>query len=131
MVGCNFKEFSPYEGDVGEERHVATMLPRIKKLTLQGADNMAHLLKQGSPLHHICANLETLKNCKEMVELITSSKAQCLEQFVRLNVVECEMMREVIASDGDETTYHEIIFRKLKCLALCDLKNLKSFCSGN
>ncbi|MBA0633946.1 hypothetical protein Godav_025029 [Gossypium davidsonii] len=131
MVGCNFKEFSPYEGDVGEERDVVTILPRIKKLTLQGVDNMAHLWKQGSPLHHICANLVTLKvsecdslislscasssfqnlttldvwNCKEIVELITSSKAQCLEQLVTLNIVECEMMREVIASDGDETTY--------------------------
>ncbi|PPE00565.1 hypothetical protein GOBAR_DD02387 [Gossypium barbadense] len=28
-------------------------------------------------------------------------------------------------------TYHEIIFKELKCLALYDLKNLKSFCSGN
>ncbi|MBA0785574.1 hypothetical protein Gotri_025435 [Gossypium trilobum] len=41
------------------------------------------------------------------------------------------MIREVIASDGDETTYHEIIFKELKCLALYDLKNLKSFCPGN
>nr|KJB38899.1 hypothetical protein B456_007G3563001 [Gossypium raimondii] len=157
MVGCNFKEFSPYEGDVGEERDVVTMLPRIKKLTLQGVDNMAHLWKQGSPFHHICANLETLKvsecdsvislscasssfqnlttldvwNCKEMVELITSSKAQCLEQLVTLKIGGCEMMREVIASDGDEATHHEIIFKELKYLELYDLQNLKSFCSGN
>ncbi|MBA0687718.1 hypothetical protein Goari_015229, partial [Gossypium aridum] len=76
-VGCNFKEFSPYEGDVGEERHVVTMLPRIKKLTLQGADNMAHLLKQGSPLHHICANLETLK-VSEYDSLISLSCASLI-----------------------------------------------------
>ncbi|KAK8272991.1 hypothetical protein V6Z12_D11G375000 [Gossypium hirsutum] len=157
MVGCNFKEFSPYEGDVGEERDVVTMLPRIKKLTLQGVDNMEHLWKQDSPFHHICANLETLKvsecdsvislscasssfqnlttldvwNCKEMVELITSSKAQCLEQLVTLKIGGCEMMREVIASDGDEATHHEIIFKELKYLELYDLQNLKSFCSGN
>ncbi|MBA0878389.1 hypothetical protein Goshw_020539, partial [Gossypium schwendimanii] len=41
------------------------------------------------------------------------------------------MMREVIASDGDEATYHEINFKELKCLKLYYLQNLKSFCSGN
>ncbi|KAK8330020.1 hypothetical protein V6Z11_A11G365500 [Gossypium hirsutum] len=137
MVDCNFKELSPYEGDVGEERDVTMLLPRI------------------NPLHHICTNLETLEvhmcgslinitrassslrnlttlevwYCKEMVELITSSKAQCLEQLVTLKIDGCEMMREVIASD-DETT-DEIIFKELKCLELYDLQNLKSFCSGN
>ncbi|TYG47943.1 hypothetical protein ES288_D11G383100v1 [Gossypium darwinii] len=157
MVGCNFKEFSPYEGDVVEERNLTMLLPRINKLTLQGADKMTHLWKQGSPFHHICANLETLKvsqcvsvislscasssfqnlttlvvwYCEEMVELITSLKAQCLEQLVTLKIGECEMMREVIASDGDEATHHEIIFKELKYLELYDLQNLKSFCSGN
>ncbi|KAB2006674.1 hypothetical protein ES319_D11G363600v1 [Gossypium barbadense] len=157
MVGRNFKEFSPYEGDVVEERNVTMLLPRINKLTLQGVDKMTHLWKQGSPFHHICANLETLKvsecvslislscasssfqnlttldvwNCKEMVELITSSKAQCLEQLVTLKIGDCKMMREVIASDGDEATHHEIIFKELKYLELYDLQNLKSFCSGN
>ncbi|PPD68844.1 hypothetical protein GOBAR_DD34271 [Gossypium barbadense] len=66
-----------------------------------------------------------------MVELITSPKAQCLEQLVTLKRDGCQKMREVIASDGDETTYDEIIFKELKCLELYDLQNLKSFCSGN
>ncbi|MBA0771325.1 hypothetical protein Gotri_019806 [Gossypium trilobum] len=66
-----------------------------------------------------------------MVELITSSKAQCLEQLVTLKIGGCEMMREIIASDGDEATYQEIIFEELKCLELKGLQNLKSFCSGN
>ncbi|XP_016712074.1 uncharacterized protein [Gossypium hirsutum] len=110
---------------------------------------MTHLWKQGSPLHHICANLETLEvykcgsltnitrassslrnlttsevwYCKEMVELITSLRAQCLEQLVTLKIDGSGMMREVIANDGDE--------KELKCLELYDLQNLKSFCSGN
>ncbi|TYJ12397.1 hypothetical protein E1A91_A11G346900v1 [Gossypium mustelinum] len=157
MVNCNFIELSPYEGDVGEERDVTMLLPRINQLTLKGFDKMTHLWKQGSPLHHICTNLETLvvhkcgslinierassslRNlttlevgyCKEMVELITSSKAQCLEQLVTLKIGGCEVMREVIASEGDEATYHEIIFKEMKCLELKGLQNLKSFCSGN
>ncbi|PPR85001.1 hypothetical protein GOBAR_AA35710 [Gossypium barbadense] len=157
MVNCNFIELSPYEGDVGEERDVTMLLPRINQLTLKGFDKMTHLWKQGSPLHHICTNLETLvvhkcgslinierassslRNlttlevgyCKEMVELITSSKAQCSEQLVTLKIGGCEVMREVIASEGDEATYHEIIFKEMKCLELKGLQNLKSFCSGN
>lgn len=133
------------------------MLPRINKLRLHTVDEMTHLWEQGSPLHHICANLQTLKvyqcdslinlscassyfrnittldvwDCKEMVELITSSKAQSLEGLIILKIRECEMMREVIVSNGDESTDHEIIFRNLKCLELYCLQNLKSFCSKN
>ncbi|MBA0859658.1 hypothetical protein Goshw_009350 [Gossypium schwendimanii] len=61
MVDCNFKELCPYEGDVGEERDVTMLLPRINELTLKGVDKMTHLWNQGSPLHHICANLQTLQ----------------------------------------------------------------------
>ncbi|KAL1075593.1 hypothetical protein V6Z11_D11G374400 [Gossypium hirsutum] len=39
-------------------------------------------------------------------------------------------MREVVASDGDETS-HEIVFRALKCLELHCLQSLTSFCSSN
>ncbi|MBA0771329.1 hypothetical protein Gotri_019809, partial [Gossypium trilobum] len=157
MVSCNLKELSPYEGDVSEERDVVMMLPRINMLTLQGVDEMTHLGEQGYPLHHICANLKTLRvyqcdslinlscassyyrnlttldvwDCKEMVGLITSSKAQCLEWLIKFRIRECEIMREVIVSNGDESTHHEIIFRKLKCLELYCLQNLKSFCSKN
>ncbi|KAH1084291.1 hypothetical protein J1N35_024052 [Gossypium stocksii] len=157
MVSCNLKELSPYEGDVCEDRDVAMMLPRINMLTLQGVDEMTHLGEQGCPLHHICANLKTLRvyqcdslinlSCassyfrnlttldvwdwKEMVWLIKSSKAQCLEWLIKLRIRECEIMREVIVSNGDESTHHEIIFRKLKCLELYCLQNLKSFCSKN
>ncbi|MBA0879372.1 hypothetical protein Goshw_010888 [Gossypium schwendimanii] len=157
MVSCNLKELSPYEVDVSEERDVVMMLPRINMLTLQGVDEMTHLGEQGYPLHHICANLKTLRvyqcdslinlscassyfrnlitldvwDCKEMVGLITSSNAQCLEWLIKLRIRECEIMREVIVSNGDESTHHEIIFRKLKCLELYCLQNLKSFCLKN
>ncbi|MBA0770479.1 hypothetical protein Gotri_019109 [Gossypium trilobum] len=120
MVGCNFKELSPYDGDAA----------RLS-------------------LHHICANLETLQvfecglliniscafssfrnlttlevwYCKEMV-------AQCLEQLVTLKIGGYEMVREVIFAT-DEATYHETNLKELKCLELYDLQNLKSFCSGN
>ncbi|XP_039059189.1 uncharacterized protein LOC120202903 isoform X3 [Hibiscus syriacus] len=157
MVSFDYEEFSPCEGDgAGQERDVIMLLPRIKELKLQYFDNITHLWKQGSPLDHICVNLETLQvyecgslsnlssasssfqnlttldvwDCKEMVELITSSKAQSLERLVTLKITECESMREVIASNGDETC-GEVVLRELKCLELHCLQNLKSFCSGN
>ncbi|KAE8664090.1 hypothetical protein F3Y22_tig00112856pilonHSYRG00020 [Hibiscus syriacus] len=157
MVSFDFEEFSPYEGaGAGQETDVIMMLPRIKELKLQDFDNITHLWNQGSPLDHMCVNLETLQvyecgslsnlscasssfqnlttldvwECKELVELITSSKAQSLERLVTLKITECESMREVIGSAGDDATYHEIVFMKLKCLELHYLQNLKSFCSG-
>ncbi|MBA0742225.1 hypothetical protein Gogos_015303 [Gossypium gossypioides] len=123
-VGCNFKELSPYGGDAGEERDVTMLLPRFNELTLEGVDKMTHLWKQGSP------SITFVWYCKEMVELITSSKAQCLEQLVTLKIGGYEMVREVIFAT-DEATYHETNLKELKCLELYDLQNLKSFCSGN
>ncbi|KAK8632968.1 hypothetical protein V6N13_013824 [Hibiscus sabdariffa] len=65
-----------------------------------------------------------------MTELITSGKAQSLVCLVTMRIRECGMMREVVASQGDETT-DEIVFKKLKCLELDCLVSLKSFCSGS
>ncbi|MBA0619456.1 hypothetical protein Godav_028626, partial [Gossypium davidsonii] len=65
-----------------------------------------------------------------MSELITSFKVQSLVCLVTMRIRECEVMREVVASDGDEASY-EIVFRVLKRLELHCLQNLTSFCSGN
>ncbi|MBA0634272.1 hypothetical protein Godav_025550, partial [Gossypium davidsonii] len=65
-----------------------------------------------------------------MLELITSSKARSLVCLVTMRIRECEMMREIIASDENDTSY-EIVFRALKHLELHCLQSLTSFCSGN
>ncbi|MFQ6656174.1 hypothetical protein Gotur_026395 [Gossypium turneri] len=131
-------------------------IPKVKNLRLDAVNNIRHLWKQDSPLGHICASLECLEvrncgnlinsgldlsfsenlttldvfNCHEMLELITSSKARSLACLVTMRIAECERMREVVASDGDETSY-EIVFRALKCLELHCLQSLTSFCSRN
>ncbi|KAL4376293.1 hypothetical protein GQ457_02G040600 [Hibiscus cannabinus] len=150
---CHFKELSPSEGDAGEEKDLITMLPKIKKLELQCVTNTRLLWTQEE---HISASLEilevwechslinlgsyfsTLQNlttlnvfyCQGMTELITSSKAQSLVCLVTMSITGCETMREVVASQGDEST-DEIVFEKLKYLNLYGLPSLKSFCSGN
>ncbi|KAK6289272.1 hypothetical protein POUND7_000813, partial [Theobroma cacao] len=152
----NFKELSLYEGNFGEEKEV-WMLPKIKRLHLEYLCKVTHLWKQESLLGHICASLETLEvwncdslinlgsssasfenlttldvwKCKGIIELITSSKAQSLVLLVQMRIRECEMMKEVVASEGDDEATYEIIFRELKRLELHCLASLRSFCSGN
>ncbi|XVF42857.1 hypothetical protein PTKIN_Ptkin01aG0399400 [Pterospermum kingtungense] len=157
VVGCNFKELSPYEGDAAEEEDMIWTLPKIKKLKLNGCYKITQLWKQDSRMDHICASLETLrvwwcdslirldsasstfqnltylevKGCKKMTQLIVSSKAQSLGYLVKMIIRQSEMMTEIVVSEGaDEATY-EIIFRQLKRLELDSLQNLKIFCSGN
>ncbi|KAK8589983.1 hypothetical protein V6N12_024369 [Hibiscus sabdariffa] len=148
---CEFQELFPYEG---EEKD---MIPKIKNLRLDYMSKMQYIWNQDSPLDHTCAGLEslvvhscdslislssssssfqnlttlTIWGCKKLEKLVTSLEAQSLEQLVTLVISECETMREVIASEGDEATYHEIVFRKLKELELHCLQSLKSFCSGS
>ncbi|KAK8632965.1 hypothetical protein V6N13_013821 [Hibiscus sabdariffa] len=149
----NFKELSPSEGDSGEDNDMITTLPKIKRLILDCVTNTRLLWTQED---HISSSLESLQvwhcpnlinlgsyfstlqnlttldvwDCKEMTELITSSKAQSLVCLVTMRIRECETMREVVASQGDEST-DEIVFEKLKYLDLHCLLSLKSFSSGN
>ncbi|XVE91079.1 hypothetical protein DITRI_Ditri20bG0127100 [Diplodiscus trichospermus] len=157
LVECSFEELPLCVGDVGEKKDMMeTDQPKIKKLKLNGCFKMTRLWNQDSQLDHICASLETLQvwhcrdlinlapasssfrnlttldvwDCNEMAKLITSSKAQSLVCLVTMKLSECEMMTEIVSSEGDEAT-HEIIFRELKCLELHCLQSLKGFCSGN
>ncbi|KAL4378113.1 hypothetical protein GQ457_02G040570 [Hibiscus cannabinus] len=149
---CHFKELSPSEGGGSEDKETITRLPKFKKLRLDNVTNTRLLWTQEE---HISASLESLEvlqchsvmslgsyfstlqnlttlevlKCKEMTQLITSSKAQSLVSLVTMSIKDCETMMEVVASDGDETTY-EIVFEKLKCLELDCLQSLTSFCSG-
>ncbi|MBA0784526.1 hypothetical protein Gotri_025869 [Gossypium trilobum] len=156
VVSCNFKELASFKSDACEDKDMIITIPKIKKLKLNAVNNIRHIWKQGSPLDHICASLECLElwqcgnlnnlglelsfsenlttldvlKCNKMLELTTSSKARSLVCLVTMRIRECEMMREVIASDEDDTSY-EIVFRALKHLELHCLQSLTSFCSGN
>ncbi|XWS58001.1 hypothetical protein CRYUN_Cryun09bG0221500 [Craigia yunnanensis] len=155
--GCNFKDLSPYEVDVGEEKDEICALPKIKMLKLNGLHRITHLWRLDSQLDHICASLQTLEvwlcnslinlasasssfqnlttldvwSCQGMAELIASSKAQSLVCLVKMSIRECKMVTEIVASEGDHEATYEITFRKLKCLKLHCLESLISFCSGN
>ncbi|PPD94527.1 hypothetical protein GOBAR_DD08469 [Gossypium barbadense] len=127
LGSCNFKELAYFESDACEDEDMVIMIPKIKKLKLIAIKNIRHLWKQDSPLDHICANVW---KCNEMLALITSFKAQSLVCLVTMRIRECEMIREVVASNNDETSY-EIVFTTMKRLELHCLKSLTSFCSGS
>ncbi|MFQ6670385.1 hypothetical protein Gotur_035328, partial [Gossypium turneri] len=151
-----FKELASFEIDAREDKDIIITIPKVKNLRLDVVNNISHLWKQDSPLGRICASLKCLEvwkcgnlinagldfsfpknlttldvfKCHEMLELITSSKVRSLACLVTMKIRECERMREVVASDGDETSY-EIVFRALKRLELHCLQSLTSFCSRN
>ncbi|KAH1084303.1 hypothetical protein J1N35_024064, partial [Gossypium stocksii] len=156
LGSCNFKELPSFENDACEDKDMIITIPKVKKLRFDVVNNIRHLWKQDSPLGRTCASLECLEvwncgnlinlgldisfsenlttldvfKCNEMLELITSSKVRSLACLVTMRIRECERMREVVASDGDETSY-EIVFRALKRLELHCLQSLRSFCSRN
>ncbi|MFQ6670384.1 hypothetical protein Gotur_035328, partial [Gossypium turneri] len=156
LCSYNFKELASFEIDAREDKDIIITIPKVKNLRLDVVNNISHLWKQDSPLGRICASLKCLEvwkcgnlinagldfsfpknlttldvfKCHEMLELITSSKVRSLACLVTMKIRECERMREVVASDGDETSY-EIVFRALKRLELHCLQSLTSFCSRN
>ncbi|MBA0619460.1 hypothetical protein Godav_028626, partial [Gossypium davidsonii] len=115
LGSCNFKELAYFESHACEDEDMIIMIPKIKKLKLIAIKNIRHLWKQDSPLDHICATLDVWK-CNEMLALVTSFKAQSLVCLVTMRIRECEMIREVVASNNDETSYeipHKFLFREL------------------
>ncbi|MFQ6635711.1 hypothetical protein Gotur_010283, partial [Gossypium turneri] len=156
LGSCNFKELASFESNACEDKDTVITIPNIKNLKLYAIKNIRHFWKQDSSFDHICASLEHLKvwqcgdlinlgidlsffenlttldvwKCKEMLALITSSKARSLVCLVTMRIRECEMVREVIVSEEDDTSY-EIVFSELKRLELLCLQSLTSFCSGS
>ncbi|KAG8479746.1 hypothetical protein CXB51_029582 [Gossypium anomalum] len=156
LGSCNFKDLTSFESGACEDEDMIITIPRIKNLRLDEVNNIRHLWLQNSSLDHICSSLERLEvwncgnlinlgldlssfenlttldvwKCEKMTELLTSLKAQTSMCLVTMRIRECKMMREVVTSDGDDTSY-EIVFRSLKYLELHCLQSLTSFCSGN
>ncbi|KAJ6694558.1 hypothetical protein OIU85_005258 [Salix viminalis] len=149
--GC-FKELFPCQL-VDEEEHT---LARIRCLVLFILPDLEKIWNQDLRVDQLLQNLETLKvsfcdslinlapsassfgnlaalhvrGCKALKYLVTSSTARSLVQLSVMSITNCEMVTEIVASNGDEAG-NEIIFRKLESLKLDCLASLTSFCSVN
>ncbi|XVF56477.1 hypothetical protein PTKIN_Ptkin06aG0124200 [Pterospermum kingtungense] len=155
MICGKFKELFSSDGDIDVETHAGT-LSQIRSLKLDGLDNLRHIWKQDSRLHHVLLNLDTLEvyhcnvlislglslspfqnlktldvwQCNEMLNLVTSLAVQSLVQLEKMTIRECLSLKEIVGDGGHEGT-DDIVFSNLKFLELQHLPNLTSFCSGN
>ncbi|KAG4127704.1 hypothetical protein ERO13_D10G231300v2 [Gossypium hirsutum] len=135
----DFKHVVPYKGDAGT-------LPRIRNLNLACAINLKHIWR------NILSNLQTLtvqycndwinirvfssslqnltilnvSRCEMMTNLVTPSVLKNLVQLTTMIVAGCTKMTEIVGNEGD--CHQTIVVRKLKCLQLCNLQSLTSFC---
>ncbi|XP_058000235.1 uncharacterized protein LOC110660411 isoform X2 [Hevea brasiliensis] len=152
------EELFSHEGLVGEEEHaIARILTRVKNLELHSLDNLKCIWNQDSRVQPLLQCLQTLKviycgslinvapsssssflrlttlevnSCGRLKNLIMASTAKSMVQLSKMIIKNCEMMTEIVASDGDHNE-DEIIFCKLKYLELSGLSSLTSFCTGN
>ncbi|KAH9733874.1 Disease resistance protein [Citrus sinensis] len=152
---CSYKEILSNDGHL--DQHVGK-LAQIKYLRLYRLDDLNQLGKQDSKMDSIFQSVEDLileycdgllillpsssvsfrnltvlevSGCKKLISLMTSSAAKCLVAIVRMQVLGCRAMTQVVISEGNELVKEEIVFNKLKTLSLADLDSLTSFCSGN
>ncbi|MFQ6647034.1 hypothetical protein Gotur_020022 [Gossypium turneri] len=142
---CDFKHVVPCKGDAGT-------LPPIRNLKLVSARNLKHIWRKDSELDHILSNLQTLtvdfcddwinisvfssslqnltilnvSFCNMMTNLVTPSVLKNLVELTTIKVECCPKMTEIVGNEGD--CHQTIVVSKLKCLQLCNLKSLTSFC---
>ncbi|MFQ6654274.1 hypothetical protein Gotur_025335, partial [Gossypium turneri] len=141
----DFKHVVPCKGSAGT-------LPPIRNLKLVSVRNLKHIWRKDSELDHILSNLQTLTvhNCDDwinirvfssslqnltnlnvslcgmMTNLVTPSVLKNLVQLTTIKVEDCTEMTEIVGNEGD--CHQTIVVSKLKCLQLCNLKRLTSFC---
>ncbi|XP_040959558.1 uncharacterized protein [Gossypium hirsutum] len=141
----DFKHLVPCKGDAGT-------LPPIRNLKLVSARNLKHIWRKDSELDHILSNLQTLtvqncddwinirafssslqnltilnvSRCEMMTNLVTPSVLKNLVQLTTIKVEDCTKMTEIVGNEGD--CHQTIVVSKLKCLQLCNLNSLTSFC---
>lgn len=130
--------------------------PCLEELQLFELPEMLHLWKENSHHGKPFRNLETLKvsecsklrklvppsvlfqnlmtlevsRCDRMINLVTLPTAKSLVKLVRMGVIDCKMIEEIIQHFGEEVD-DSIAFSKLEYLGLDCLPSLASFCVGN
>lgn len=72
-----------------------------------------------------------ISGCHAISFVISGNMVQKLHNLEELWVGDCGLVNEIIQLLDDESTIDEIDFNKLKRLHLCDLPNLKGFCSAS
>eukprot|EP00257_Ricinus_communis_P027326 XP_025014740.1 probable disease resistance protein At4g27220 [Ricinus communis] len=105
--------------------HFDPFLQNVEILKVQFCENLTNLAMPSASFQNLTC-LEVL-HCSKVINLVTSSVATSMVQLVTMHIEDCDMLTGIVADEKDETA-GEIIFTKLKTLALVRLQNLTSFC---
>ncbi|KAK3000068.1 hypothetical protein RJ639_022846 [Escallonia herrerae] len=104
-----------------------TLLPRLRKvkfkrlpkLTQMGLNSNKNCLG-----NLVCPNVTTLSidGCNSIRQVLSPCMARSLVNLEKLKVRNCEEMKEIIAATekGQDESYEELVFPKLRCLVLSD-----------
>ena len=112
---------------VVEDPLIVDAFKNLETLQVLECSRMKVLMSSSASFQSL-TTLEVSK-CHGLMNLMTASVARSLEQLKRMNIKECEIVQEIVASEADAPK-DEIEFSKLKYLTLHALPSLKSFCSG-
>ncbi|KAH1084278.1 hypothetical protein J1N35_024039 [Gossypium stocksii] len=98
VLSCDSKEIASYKSSACEDKDMIITTPKIKKLRLHDVNNIRHLWKQDSPLHHMCTCLECLEVwwCDNLINL--GLDLLSFENLTTLDVWKCNEMSELITS---------------------------------
>ncbi|KAJ1392589.1 P-loop containing nucleoside triphosphate hydrolase [Sesbania bispinosa] len=134
------------------------MLAHLKNLKLRKVSQLQSIGSEGSSwfktvcenLHQLCVlscpDMTTLVHsavsfsylkhlyiykCQEMKCLFTTSAARGLMHLAKIQVEQCDQMKEIMAKDQDETTSRGIEFEWLDWIDLTSLSSLECFYSGH
>ncbi|KAA8521168.1 hypothetical protein F0562_011827 [Nyssa sinensis] len=105
------------------------VLPGLKKLYLISLFNLREIGIGSLPLHFI--QILEVRDCGNLRNLFSSSIATTLERLEELKIESCEVMEEIVASEGLEEVINQIVFPQLRDLRLSNLPNLTRFCNAN
>ncbi|GKV27873.1 hypothetical protein SLEP1_g36993 [Rubroshorea leprosula] len=138
------------------EEKAAVASSRLSELKLSKLYELRHLWKEEFDPEPVFCNLRTLEvlecsrlnnlvpsivsfnnlqslevsTCHGLINLVQYSTAKSLVQLTKMIITKCDLVEEIVACFKDDVN-DGIVFTKLKCLQLCGLPRLASFCSVN
>ncbi|KAM5553558.1 hypothetical protein ABKV19_025669 [Rosa sericea] len=120
------------QDDEEDNSHSAPRIPNFPNLEILyvGGCHSLRNLRSSAISFKTITTLE-VSFCDRLKYLITYSMAKSFMQLTTLEVKNCPRLVEIVGSNEDDDSRHEITFRRLKHLKLSRLPRLQGFCPGN
>ena len=114
-----------------EESHVASVLDQLRELDLSYLPKLKHIWMKGPERITGFRNLRFLAvwACNSLTYLLSPSIAKLLVMFEKIEDSHSEKIEKILARAGEEEKEKDVLFDKVNSIVLCNLPNLKCFCS--